>query len=168
MIGEMASIRQLIAEGLKQRAAEGIKVRQPLEEVKLVLPFDITAPDRSELLNIVKEELNVHEVVGSAGEPASISLNIELTDELKREGLMREIVRQVQNARKQAGLNVDDRINVQIKTSDSEINKAIEQFTNVIKQETLAVSLNDQIVEGGFDIVVKIDGKELKINLVKS
>jgi len=169
IISEMASIRQLIAEGLKQRAAAGIKVRQPLEEVKLVLPFDITAPDRSELLNIVKEELNVHEVVGSVGEPASISLNTELTGELKREGLMREIVRQIQNARKLAGLNVDDRIKVQITVADdNEINKAIEQFGEVIKQETLAISLNGPEVVNGFETTVKIEGSDLELCLIKA
>jgi isoleucyl-tRNA synthetase len=164
LIDEMASIRQLIAEGLKERASTGIKVRQPLSQANLILQFDITESDRRELLSIIKEELNVHEVVSAVGERPSISINTELTPELRREGLMREVVRQVQNARKQANLNVDNRIELELKSESTEVNEAVKQFTDTIKQETLATSLNDQAIDG-FETIVKVEGSPLTIRL---
>jgi isoleucyl-tRNA synthetase len=164
LIDEMASIRQLIAEGLKERASTGIKVRQPLSQANLILQFDITESDRRELLRIIKEELNVHEVVSAVGERPSISINTELTPELRREGLMREVVRQVQNARKQANLNVDNRIELELKSESTEVNEAVKQFTDTIKQETLATSLNDQAIDG-FETIVKVEGSPLTIRL---
>jgi isoleucyl-tRNA synthetase len=167
IIGEMNDIRQLIAEGLKERALAGIKVRQPLGSANLVLPFDITEPNRQELLNIVKEELNVHNIMSVIGEQPSISLDIKLTPELKREGMMREVVRQIQNARKQAGLNVNDRIIVEVEANSTEINESIKQFADTIKQETLATSLNDQMASG-FEASVKLEGDLLTIKLCKA
>ena len=70
-----------------------------------------------------------------------VEIDVELTKDLKAEGLMREVIRQVQSARKQADLHVDDRIKLDISTEDTEISGAIEQFKKEISDETLAVSL---------------------------
>ena len=88
-----------------------------------------------------------------------------LTPELKREGLMREVIRYVQTARKNAGLNVDDRIVLSLETSDKELQKAIGEHKQTIKSETLAVTLAD--VADGHDETAKIDGVVLRICLSK-
>ena len=70
----------------------------------------------------------------------SVVYDLTIAPELKREGLMREIVRHVQSVRKQAGLQIDDRIVLSISSDDSEISQAIDAFADVIKSETLAVN----------------------------
>ena len=64
-----------------------------------------------------------------------------LTPALKSEGLMREVVRYVQAARKNAGLNVDDRIKLSFNTDSSELNKAIYDFRDAIAQEVLQIDV---------------------------
>jgi isoleucyl-tRNA synthetase len=90
-----------------------------------------------------------------------------VSPELKREGLMREIIRQVQNARKQAGLNVDDRIRLELVTDSVGLNAAINLFADTIKQEVLAVSLDSQDTFD-FDTTVTLEGKPLTIRLIKA
>ncbi|MFA4815543.1 MAG: isoleucine--tRNA ligase [Candidatus Gracilibacteria bacterium] len=69
-----------------------------------------------------------------------VSLDLEITDELYLEGLMREMVRAVQDLRKEAGFEVSDHIQLLIKT-DGKLEAAVTQFADVIKQETLADEL---------------------------
>jgi isoleucyl-tRNA synthetase len=87
-----------------------------------------------------------------------------LTPELKREGLSREIVRIIQNARKQAGLNVDDRIAVNITTNDDELQQAINEHRDTIATEILATEFAEN---DGYETFAKIDGAELTIQLKK-
>ena len=80
---------------------------------------------------------------------------------------MREIVRHVQSARKQAGLQIDDRIVLSISSDNSEISQAVDAFADVIKAETLAVELNSAVNESEkYD--VKIEGKLVEISLKKA
>lgn len=153
---EMDSVRSYITEGLSLRAKAQLKVRQPLASATLP-----SCPDY--LTEIVKEELNVKKVkVGGEG----VSIDTEITPELKREGLMREVVRNVQSARKQADLQVDDRITLSLETDDPELQKAVEEHLETIKAETLTSEFGD--VKDGFKTTAKVEGVDLKITLAKA
>ena len=174
MLRDMNALRTAVNDGLSKRASEGIKVRQPLASVKLIntISQDTPAEVAQFLIDIAKDELNVKSVeavTDSESEPAqpSVVYDLTITPELKREGLMREIVRHVQSARKQAGLQIDDRIVLSISSDDSEISQAIDAFADVIKAETLAVELNSVINESEkYD--AKIEGKLVEISLKKA
>ena len=174
MLRDMNALRTAVNDGLSKRASEGIKVRQPLASVKLVNTISQDAPAEVAqfLIDIAKDELNVKSVeivTDSESESAqpSVAYDLTITPELKREGLMREIVRHVQSARKQAGLQIDDRIVLSISSDDSEISQAIDAFADVIKAETLAVELNSAADESEkYD--VKIEGKLVEISLKKA
>ncbi len=73
-----------------------------------------------------------------------VVLATELTDELIREGLARELVRTIQDRRKEMGCQFTDRIAVGIVTESAELAAAIEQFADYIRGETLAVNLRRQ------------------------
>ncbi|HET7528745.1 MAG TPA: isoleucine--tRNA ligase [Candidatus Saccharimonadales bacterium] len=138
IINEMAAIRDLITQGLAQRAAAGIKVRQPLQSVTVHTHLEL----KPELVEILKEELNVKDaqVENTApDQPVKAVVDLELTDGLKREGLARELMRHIQQARKNAGLNVDDRIEVGVESESEEIRQAYAQYKDEIFRETLAV-----------------------------
>ena len=174
MLRDMNALRTAVNDGLSKRASEGIKVRQPLASVKLVntISQDTPAEVAQFLIDIAKDELNVKSVeivTDSESESAqpSVVYDLTITPELKREGLMREIVRHVQSARKQAGLQIDDRIVLSISSDDSEISQAVDAFADVIKSETLAVGLNSVVNESEkYD--AKIEGKLVKISLKKA
>ena len=173
MLRDMNALRTAVNDGLSKRASEGIKVRQPLASVKLIntISRDTPAEVVQFLIDIAKDELNVKSVeivTDSESEPAqpSVVYDLTITPELKREGLMREIVRHVQSARKQAGLQIDDRIVLSISSDDPEISQAVDAFADVIKAETLAVELNSAVDESEkYD--AKIEGKLVEISLKK-
>ena len=174
MLRDMNALRTAVNDGLSKRASEGIKVRQPLASVKLIntISQDTPAEVAQFLIDIAKDELNVKSVeivTDSESESAqpSVVYDLTITPELKREGLMREIIRHVQSARKQAGLQIDDRIILSISSDDSEISQAVDSFADVIKAETLAVELNSAADESEkYD--AKIEGKLVEISLKKA
>lgn len=160
VLSDMERVRSYINEGLSIRAREGLKVRQPLASVRVPgqgITFDF-AP-------ILTEELNVKAV--EYGE--EVALDTELTPELKREGMAREVIRHVQSARKVVGLQVDDRIGLTLATDNEELKKAIEEFRTIIETETLAHrdSHTRTVGENDFHTEVKVDGSMLSISLAK-
>ena len=174
MLRDMNALRTAVNDGLSKRASEGIKVRQPLASVKLIntISQDTPAEVAQFLIDIAKDELNVKsvEIVADSESESvqpSVVYDLTITPELKREGLMREIVRHVQSARKQAGLQIDDRIVLSISSDDSEISQAIDAFADVIKSETLAVELNSA-ADKSEKYDAKIEGKLVEISLKKA
>ena len=167
LIDEMATTREIITAALAERAKAGIKVRQPLAELDVTAKLMALSP---EMVEIIEEEVNV-KAVKFTHDPAATSpvlkLDTAITPELKSEGLMREVIRQVQEARKSAGLDVDDRIDLGVKSDDADINKAIKTHAAEIQAETLAKSLNTA-EEYTFETEVKIEGQPTKISLSKS
>ncbi len=157
VMDDMETVRDYVNQGLSLRAKAGLKVRQPLASV--------TVPSLGEHVAfepILLEELNVKEV--KLGD--EVAIDEKITPELGREGLVREVVRHVQSARKSAGLNIDDRIELQLDTDDQELQKALQEHEQTILGETLAVSLGE--VTGGYSETVKLEGNDLQIELKKA
>ena len=178
ILRDMNALRVAVNDGLSKRAAEGIKVRQPLASAKLVSTISQNTPEEVAqfLVDIARDELNVKTVevfTGSeldspeASAQPSVVYDLTITPELKREGLMREVVRHVQSARKKAGLQVDDRIELNIASSDAEIAQAVDTFADTIKAETLAIKLGSAAADDMEKYDVKIDGKPVEIYLKK-
>ena len=164
-LDHMAYVRDVINEGLSQRASAGVKVRQPLQSVTVGGAQEALGEDYDELVPIVLEELNVKEFATTkAGE--AVLLNLELTDDLKAEGAMRELVRHIQNLRKTSGLNVEDRIVLHVQSDDELVTRAMQQFGDTVLQETLATKLADEPQEHAAD--VKVDGAQATVSLQKA
>jgi len=156
VVQDMETVREYVNQALSLRAAAKLKIRQPLASV--------TVPTMGEFVNfeeILQDELNVKSVT----QGAELAIDTEITPELKREGLAREVVRFVQNARKDAGLNVDDRINLTLTTDDEELTAAIAEHDTTIREETLAVE--GQPTGDVYETDVKVDGVQLHIVLAK-
>jgi isoleucyl-tRNA synthetase len=153
LLEQMNSVRQVVTEGLSQRATAGIKVRQPLPA--------ITGPELSaELVEIVKEEVNVKAYTTGEG----VKLDTNLTKELKQEGVARDVIRLIQQRRKEAGLEVDDRITLKLFTDG--LSEALEVHKDMIMQETLAteLKLEKEKLEG---VPARVDGQDVYIELAK-
>lgn len=156
VLDDMAKVREYVNEGLSLRAKNQLKVRQPLAS--------ITVPELGEFVdfeNILKDELNVKQVKNGK----SLELDLVITPELHREGLMREVIRHVQNARKKAGLNVDDRISLSLRAGGV-LEHAIKEHEATILEETLAKALDEK--EYAYSAVVKIEDQTLTLSLEKA
>ena len=155
---QMRLVRELVTEGLQLRSQAKIKVRQPLAKVSVKNKI------QEELLEIIKEELNVKEVVVDEAQEEKILLNTALTDELLQEGQARELIRHIQELRKEAGFEVDNRI----KVWHTGMNEIFQIFGELIAKETLA----EAIIEGkgkNVDIekTIMVDGLEVVISIKK-
>ncbi|MFH1780713.1 MAG: class I tRNA ligase family protein [Candidatus Nealsonbacteria bacterium] len=124
---EMEKVRKIVALALAERAKSGIKVRQPLQKL------EITEKISQELLNLIKDEINVKEVISGK----TLKLDTVITPALKEEGLLREIIRQIQEMRKKAGLKPQDKISIQY-TAPAELTKTLEKNKRAILTETKA------------------------------
>ena len=158
VISDMETVREYVNTGLSIRAKEHQKVRQPLASV--------TIPSLGKFVDFVDilcEELNVKSVI--LGSEFSLDLNI--TPELKSEGIAREVIRHIQTARKDAGLNIEDRIQLILATDDTVLKQAIFDNSKVITDETLATELKND-GQKSYSNTVKIDEAGLTISLQKT
>ena len=181
-LADMARTRELINNGLslrmkKDEHQESIKVRQPLQcaayaSVKLTDYYEQIMAEELNVKEIrwiesLDEHLADYDVTEGVIKPESwVEISKHLTPELKREGLMREVIRHVQSARKKAGLQVDDRIELNVTSNDAEITRAIDEFTDTIAAETLAVTLGS-MADDMERHDVTVDGKPVEIYLKK-
>jgi isoleucyl-tRNA synthetase len=97
-----------------------------------------------------------------------ILIDKRVTPQLKNEGIARDIIRNVQNLRKVAGLDIADRIKLSLVTDSDAIKDAVEQCSAYILSETLGVELSrDPLGGSAARGDVKIDGGALAIELVR-
>ena len=176
ILAEMAEVRGYVNEALALRAKNGVKIRQPLKEV--VIPH--VASDLKWFVEILQEELNVKGVsyvvlekdengkILSHKPAEKVDFNFEITPELRAEGLMREIIRHIQASRKKAGLNVDDRIELNFSSENEDLSGAFKKFIQEISKEVLAEKAEFSNDELEFSQTVKIEGEEAKISLKKA
>jgi isoleucyl-tRNA synthetase len=156
---DMARARQAVEAGLAARDAARMKVRQPLASI--ALPGD---PLPEDIAQIVREELNVKELVFGAPE---VKLNTEITEELRLEGLAREVVRAIQDRRKKLGLNVEDRIHTRYE-ADGMLVRAIQRHSDYIKNETLSVTLEHGRGDDFDGDQLMLEGEQIWIGLKRS
>lgn len=161
-LGQMSLTRDAITQGLAVRGESKIKVRQPLASATIYAPFELSA----DLLEVAADELNVKAVLVKQADLLRVDLDTKVTPELKAEGQMRDIVRYVQQARKNTGLEIDDRIHLTLDTDSADLKKAIESHAETIMNETLAVDIELTGVRDG--VPVKVDGEELYVEVKKA
>lgn len=140
LLSAMTEVRRVVSRALEQRALHGIKIRQPLAKVTIG-STTLQKVDAS-LIEIIADELNV-KVVECTDEVDVIVFDTELTPELRAEGAVRDIVRMIQQQRKEKGLTPGDRIHVRIGGD-----KTLHAYEHHIKSETSADAIEWEGVEG--------------------
>ena len=113
-------------------------------------------------LTLALQPLEGYEVEAEAGH--AVALQLELDDELRQEGLAREIVHAVQNARKEAGLDISDRIELTL-GGDEELLAAARAHEPYVSGEVLAISVAYDTAEGA---PVRVDGRDLQIAVTRT
>jgi isoleucyl-tRNA synthetase len=110
-------------------------------------------------VSLVLRPLDGYQVEAESGR--AVALALDLDDELRREGLAREVVHAVQNARRDAGLEVTDRIELRL-GGDPELLDAARTHQDYVAGETLATSLS---YDGSDGLETRIEGRELRIGV---
>jgi len=129
---EMESTMKVIELGLSERDKAQIGLKWPLQKATIsgkYLDFE------EELIEILKSQLNVKEIVIEEEEELKVVLDKEITPELESEGYSREISRQIQEFRKKLGLNKKENIELYISTSD-DFKEIISSKIDFIKSRT--------------------------------
>jgi len=137
LLDRMARARSVVSKILEARATSGRPVRQPLASATVWLPegeLDV------ELVEIIKDEVNVKNIVIEKGE-YNVELDVNLTPELLREGMSRELIRRINDMRKNNKLTIEDRIEVYFESADAEAQKMLEEHGESIRVGTLANNL---------------------------
>lgn len=172
VLDKMETVRNIVTLGLEARQKAGLKVRQPLSMIEII------AENLSEqYLAIIQDELNVKKIehvlkikIGIQ----KVTLNTEITPELKEEGDCRELVRAIQDIRKKMGLTPSDKISLFVETDEAGKN-LIQKFEEDIKKIVLATVIefkaNDgpaspHSVSGAGWEEIKIETLSFKIKLV--
>jgi isoleucyl-tRNA synthetase len=105
---------------------------------------------------------------GVADRGTQVAIDTRITPELAREGMAREVIRHVQQARKDAGLEMEDRITLYLGTESAALRQAIDAHRDYIAAETLTVRWSDEpLGDGAHTANVKVDGQALTIQLRK-
>jgi isoleucyl-tRNA synthetase len=153
VIDEMKEVRDIVTLGLQARQDAGIPVRQPLN--KIDLPESLL-----KYTDIVKEELNLKNIVivdtyivEAETKEFKINLDTEITEDLKKEGQYRELLRAIQDIRKKNGLNPSDVITLNIGTDASG-----QELINKFKPELMKAVIAKEI------LFKENDGTEIKID----
>ncbi len=150
-----AAVEALDAAGVAEQLEAGAEVGIAIDGKEHTLSADD--------VNMVMEPLEGYQVEAEAGH--AVALELELDDDLRREGLAREVVRAVQEARKQAGLDVSDRISLEL-AGDDELLAAAREHEAYIAGETLATSVGYGADGAGEKST--IEGRELRIAVSKA
>jgi isoleucyl-tRNA synthetase len=158
IIHDMEKVREIVSLGLEARQKAGLKVRQPLSKIE-IKDFSLN----KKYFDLIKDELNVKELVENKNIETNVSLNLEITAELKEEGNYRELVRSMQDMRKKAGLTPSDVVSFSIETSEIG-EKFIQRFESEIKKTVLAKDIKLEDNDGE---QIKIDELDFKISILK-
>ena len=150
---KMAKTREIAALALAERAKDKIKVRQPLSRLKIK---DLRFKLERELLDLIKEEVNVKEIIFDFKIKEEIELDTKISEELKEEGQVREFIRQVQQLRKNAKLTPKDKIIIYCECQEK-LRKVLEKNKKDILAETRAKELK----------IGKLEEKKLKPREIK-
>ncbi|MFH1536358.1 MAG: isoleucine--tRNA ligase [Patescibacteria group bacterium] len=150
LLENMIKVREYVETGLALREKEEIRVRQPLNKLSL----EGKKLDK-ELVELIEDEVNVKNVeFGDKDE-----LDTKLTDELKEEGMVREIIRGINSLRKKQKLTINDEVEIIYQTDD----KSVKQVISSNKSELMKNTVSTDWIEGEGEDEIKIDDIKLLV-----
>jgi len=164
LLDGMSKIRNLASLILAKRAELGIKVKQPLQQLKVK---DEKLKVGEGLLEILRDEVNIKEVIFDKNIESDFELDTNITPELRMEGKLRELTRTIQDLRQEAGCVPKDKILVWI-DGNQEAKALIESNSDWIKREVGAKKVETgRTAKFSAEIETKIDTQKIWIGIKK-
>jgi isoleucyl-tRNA synthetase len=159
----MLWVRNFVTMGHSHRKEKGINVRQPL--ASFVIKHD-ARPSKywEECKYLLEDELNVKEVILRSGDQDGppVDFDWEISEELKKEGLAREIIRAINQQRKEKKLTRSDQVSVLFRSNDEILNNVIVEFGEYIKKQTRISN-----IETGGDVEIVIENLKFLLGVNK-
>ncbi len=165
MIAQMAEVRRIASSALAKRAELGIKVRQPLASLKIRNPKS-EIRNKHEMLEILKDEVNVKDVVFDEQLKDELEFDTVITPELKTEGVLRELVRAVQELRQTANLKPADKVVLMLDAAN--LQTIVAENETFVKKEVGAKAIEyKKSAKFDAEVSTKLDGEEVWLALRK-
>jgi len=167
LMADIQLVMKVSSLGRAARSERGIKVRQPLSNVALTVSSSSEKEALERLGDQIREELNVKHFTVNIDSKLGLSarMDVNLTPELKAEGVAREIVRRLQAMRRSAGFDIADHITTYYQ-GDDYIRQVMADFADYIRQETLSRELTDGVPkEGVFTERQRISGYDILLGV---
>lgn len=140
LLNAMAEVRRVASLALAKRAEAGIKVRQPLSALR-IKNLELGIRNKKELLEILKDEVNVKNILFDSKIRDEVELDTNITPELKEEGIVREFIRMVQGLRQEAGYVPKDKIALFVEVKDDVLEGILSRNVSAVKKEVGARSI---------------------------
>lgn len=164
LIKQMAEIRRLASLALAKRAEAGIKVRQPLRELRIRKE---ELRRQKGLLNILKDEVNVKQIVFDPKIKEEVGLDTHISPELRAEGILRELTRTVQDLRQKAGLKPKDKISLMTQLP-KELEGIVSKNEKILKAEVNAKEISyKKSAKFNAEIETKIENQPVWLGVKK-
>ncbi|MFB6182034.1 MAG: isoleucine--tRNA ligase [Candidatus Magasanikbacteria bacterium] len=168
-IKETKKVRELAETGQALRQSEHMKLRQPLSE------FAIGGIELSQQSKeILKDEMNVKEIINEPNEEGDwkfkesekfeVALNVEITEKLKKEGVFRDIVRNLNNLRKKEGLTRDDKVKLTYETDSETIEEVLNEYSDDLQNKVQAEQITSG--EGEHELDIRDDSFKVKLEVL--
>lgn len=156
---KMDKVRDIVNEALSERANQGIKVRQPLSELQI---SDKDLEGEEKLLKIIQNEVNVKGV--SFGK--EIKLDTKITEDLRKEGEIREFIRQIQRMRKKAKLTPEDLVIINFQSNEYINNLILDNKEEIIEiTKGKDIKKVEQFKDSLIEKEIKIGDNKIKVSL---
>lgn len=176
LIDKMAVVRKVVELGHALRKENNIKVRQPLAQ--FILQYSDL---NQELIELIKDEMNVKEVILTKKLPSGrefvkkesthlkVSLDLTITDELKMEGAVREMTRQINAMRKDAKLTIEDVVTLYYEINDAELKNIFENYCAKICETVIASRCQEGLIKDvDFKKILDVSGKKIIFGIKKN
>jgi isoleucyl-tRNA synthetase len=141
LLKDMETVRTIASRGLEARMAAKINVRQPLAALRIKNDGSLrqlAEEDNIGLVELIKDEVNVKKVEFNASVEKDVELDTAMTSALKEEGDLRELLRKIQDLRKEKGLSVGDKASLVVPV---ELKSLADKFGGEIKKATSLINI---------------------------
>src|SRR3989344_4094916 len=164
VLENMKTARGIVSLALEKRAAAGIPVRQPLN---LLIIYGQKLSD--DFVVLIKDEVNIKKVeFKKQKKELRVELDTKITEKLKKEGIYRELVRQINDLRKKAGLTIKDNILLYFETDSNLILSAIKNFEKELKKAVIATQIKREKRETQENKELQIQNEKIWLGIDKS
>lgn len=144
LLDDMLKVREIVEVGHRIRKELKIKVRQPLQLVTVSIDYQFTSAYQSALTDLIAQELNVKQVNITSNDSDNpeimMAYDTNITDQLKKEGELRDLIRSIQGARKEKGIKMDTTIHLTIPAHYAEFEEQIKKTV-----QATSVSYGDEM-----------------------
>lgn len=159
VLADMGEVRAIVSRALEAREEAGVAIKQPLAKMVITLPGGEL---EAGLLAVILDEVNVKEAEALKGELMT-TLDFVLTPALVREGMLRDVTRQVNQLRKEAGKTIQDRIVLTIWSESAEVKLMLDEHMEALLGDVLAAEIEWKAPEGEYRKDFRVAEQDIQI-----